>query len=83
MSDGGARVEAMRDGKIVLVEPEDLTTEELCEALEWIHLSKDELLEDDIPGERAAVNEAIKRLRENDGNMRELEACIRKELRHE
>lgn len=63
MGDSKAKVEAMRDGKIVFVEPEDLTTEELCEALEWLHLDKSELHEDDVPGEKAAINEAIRRLK--------------------
>ena len=63
MSDGKAKVEAFRDGKIVLVEPKDLITEELCEALEWLHLDKSELHEDEVPGEQAAINEAIWRLR--------------------
>lgn len=66
MGNNKAKVEAMRDGKIVLVEPEDLTIEELCEALEWIHFSRDELYEDDVLKDKAAVNEAIKRLQERD-----------------
>ena len=76
MSDSKAKVEATRDGKIVLVEPEDLTTEELCEALEWLHLDKSELHEDEVPGELAAVNEAIKRLRELEAKNTELEEQV-------
>lgn len=78
MIDSGAKVEAMRDGKIVFVEPEDLTTEELCEALGWLHLDKSELHEDDVPGEKAAINEAIKRLRFRESeNYDEFEAQCR------
>lgn len=76
MSDGKAKVEAMRDNKIVLVEPEDLTTEELCEALEWLHLDKSELYEDEVPGEQAAVNEAVKRLRKLEVKNAELEEQV-------
>ena len=76
MSDGKAKVEATRDGKIVLVEPEDLTTDELCEALEWLHLDKSELHEDEVPGELAAVNEAVKRLQELEAKNVELEKKV-------
>lgn len=76
MSDGKAKVEAMRDDKIVLVEPEDLTTEELCEALEWLHLDKSELYEDEVPGEQAAVNEAVKRLQKLEVKNAELEEQV-------
>lgn len=76
MSDGKAKVEAMRDNKIVLVEPEDLTTEELCEALEWLHLDKSELYEDEVPGEQAAVNEAVKRLQKLEVKNAELEEQV-------
>jgi len=76
MSDGKAKVEAMRDGKIAIVEPEDLTTEELCEALEWLHLDKSELHEDEVPGELAAVNEAVKRLRKLEAKNAELEKQV-------
>ena len=63
MSDGKAKVEAMRDGKIVFVEPEDLTTEELCEALDRIVIDSDEFVSNqEIAEGYTAIDEAVRRL---------------------
>lgn len=57
-------IEAERGGKSMMVKPEDLTVDELCEALDRITIDSDEFLSNqEIDEGYAAINEAIRRLR--------------------
>ena len=57
-------IEAERDGKSVMVKPEDLTVDELCQALDRITIDSDEFVSNqEIAEGYAAINEAIRRLR--------------------
>lgn len=57
-------VEVERDGKWVKVAPEDLTKEELCDALSHITIDGDESLsKQEIAEGYAVINEARRRLR--------------------
>lgn len=88
-------VEAVRDGRLVLIKPEEMTTDDLCDALEFIKVNPMHEKDDaEAARERSVINEAIRRLREHENRLQELEAehnsqlqeleaIIRKELRHE
>ena len=57
-------IEVERDGKFVMVKPEDLTVDELCRALDRIAIDSDEFVSNqEIAEGYAAINEAIRRLR--------------------
>lgn len=57
-------IEAERGGKSVMVKPEDLTADELCEALDRITIDSDEFLSNqEIDEGYTAIGEAIRRLR--------------------
>ena len=54
-----------RNGKLVQVEPSELTNLELCECLSNIQIESDEFLSNqEIDEGYAAINEAIRRLSE-------------------
>ena len=56
-------IEVERDGKWVQVNPEDLTTDELCWALDMIQISPDSFLsQKEIDEGYAAIVEAERRL---------------------
>ena len=56
-------IEVERNGKLVKVEPSELTNAELCECLSYIQIDSDEFIsEQEIDEGYAAINEAIRRL---------------------
>ena len=56
-------IEVERNGKLVQVEPGELTNLELCECLSNIQIESDEFLSNqEIDEGYAAINEAIRRL---------------------
>ena len=56
-------IEVQRNGKLVVVKPEELTNSELCECLSNIQLDSDEFVSKlEIDEGYAAINEAIRRL---------------------
>ena len=56
-------IEVQRNGKYVDVNPEELTTAELCECLSNIQIDSDEFLsKQEIAEWYAAIDEAIRRL---------------------
>ena len=60
-------VEIDRNGEWVQVEPEELTNFELCELLSRIQIDSDEFLsEKNVMEEYIALNEAIRRLSNDD-----------------
>jgi len=61
------KIEVRRDGAFVEVEPEELTTDELCDQLNYIQIDSDEFIpQKEIDAGYAAISEAIRRLREHD-----------------
>lgn len=57
------KIEVSRNDKQVLVSPEELTNEELCECLSNIQIESDEFLsQQEIDEGYAAIYEAIRRL---------------------
>ena len=58
-------IEVIRNGKLVNVNPKELTNLELCECLSNIQIESDEFLsKQEIDEGYAAINEAIRRLSE-------------------
>lgn len=56
-------IEVERNGKLVQVEPSELTNLELCECLSNIQIDSDEFVSNrEIDEGYAAINEAIRRL---------------------
>ena len=56
-------IEVERNGKLVQVEPSELTNLELCECLSNIQIESDEFLSNqEIDEGYAAINEAIRRI---------------------
>jgi hypothetical protein len=56
-------IEVNRDNEWVQVQPEELTTPELCEILSMLTLDSDEFIpQKEIDEGYAAINEAIRRL---------------------
>lgn len=56
-------IEVERDGKLVQVEPSELTNLEICECLSNIQIDSDEFVSKrEIDEGYAAINEAIRRL---------------------
>ena len=56
-------IEVQRDGQWVQVNPEELTTEELCEKLTYIQIEPDEFLSPkEIAEGYDSIREAIRRL---------------------
>lgn len=56
-------IEVFRDGQYQQLNPEDLTTCELCEVLSSIQIDSDEFVSQQSIGEGyAAINEAVRRL---------------------
>ena len=56
-------IEVERNGKLVQVEPSELTNLELCECLSNIQIESDEFLSNqEIDEGYAAINESIRRL---------------------
>jgi len=61
------KIEVRRDGEFVEVEPEELTTDELCDQLDCIQIDSDEFIpQKEIYAGYAAISEAMRRLREHD-----------------
>ena len=60
-------IEVHRNGEWVLASPEELTNAELCECLSNIQIDSDEFLsQKEIDEGYAAINEAIRRLGNDD-----------------
>lgn len=57
------KIEVERDDEFIYLDPEELTTEELCMALDRIQIDSDEFLSrQEVAEGYAAINEAIRRL---------------------